>query len=439
MARRVVIVDPAFSERLRELRVDRGLAFRDFGVVSSSYVHDLESGRKRPTPEIAEALDKALNANGQLSAMVSVGSATVATTMAATDADDDEIEAIELGRRVAASDVGEDTIHRLESAVDDLATCYSVTPPAELLSRTRRYSTYAASLLAASTRKTLSEHRRLIVVSAWLSLLAATLHIDLKQRAAGEARLATAAALALQADHREIHAWTFETRAWAALTIGDYRGALTLSQTAQQLAPHGGSVEIQAAAQEGRAWARLGEVRETHGALDRVARLVGPLQRPDRPEHHYRYDPDKAVAYIATTLAWVGDAAAEPYAREVIRTLQGAEHAGGWPRRVAAAQIDLGLALIAAGKPDEAAASAQTAILSGRIVPSNQWRALEVVDAVERIGLPEASDLRGAYEVLRAGGIAAPTRSAAVTQTLSAGVSGPADTAADAERLPATG
>jgi hypothetical protein len=114
------------------------------------------------------------------------------------------------------------------------------------------------------------------------------------------------------------------------------------------------------------------------------------------------------VAYVATTLAWLGDPAAERYAREVIAKLKAAEDAGGWPRRVAAAQIDLGLALVAAGKPDEAAATAQTAILSGRIVPSNHWRALEVVAAIEEQGLPEAGDLREAYETLRRDGIASP-------------------------------
>src|SRR3954471_20850140 len=43
---------------------------------------------------------------------------------------------------------------------------------------------------------------------------------------------------------------------------------------------------------------------ETHARLDRVAALAGNLPTPDRPEHHYRYDPAKADAYTATTLAW---------------------------------------------------------------------------------------------------------------------------------------
>ena len=66
---------------------------------------------------------------------------------------------------------------------------------------------------------------------------------------------------------------------------------------------------------------------------------------------------------------------------------------GARPRRVASARLDLGLALIAGGKPDEAAAEAQAAITSGRIVPSNWWRAAEVVTGVQQSGTLEGRDL----------------------------------------------
>jgi hypothetical protein len=118
---------------------------------------------------------------------------------------------------------------------------------------------------------------------------------------------------------------------------------------------------------------------------------------PDRPEHHYRYDPAKALSYTATTLAWAGDPAAEDYARATVADLRGANR----PRRTASARLDLGLALVAAGKPDEASAAAQAAITSGRVVASNWWRASEVVSRVEATGISEALDLRDAYEAYR--------------------------------------
>ncbi|MGH3911131.1 MAG: XRE family transcriptional regulator, partial [Pseudonocardiaceae bacterium] len=213
--------------------------------------------------------------------------------------------------------------------------------------------------------------------------------------------LNTATSLAQQTGHDEIHAWRYETEAWQVLTDGDYRRAVELSRTAQQIAPRGSSAAIQATAQEGRAWARLGEARDTYDAINRVHKLAAPLPRADRPEHHYRYDPTKAVAYTATTLAWVGDTAAESYAREIIIRLHRNGNSARWPRRVAAANIDLALAPLTTDRPDEAAASALAALLSGMVVPSNHWRALEVVRAIETRGLPEARDLRDAYEHMR--------------------------------------
>lgn len=312
---------------------------------------------------------------------------------------DDELAALELTRRVAASDVGHETLTHLESIFDDLAMAYPAASPLELLPRIRRQLAYVMSLMDA--RKTLAEHRRLLIVGGWLSLLAATVHIDLKQQSAASARLRTAASLAQHAEFDEIRAWCYETEAWRVLTDGDYVRAVELSKSAQSLAPAGSSVAIQATAQEGRAWARLGRARETYSAIDRVTKLVSPLTKPERVEHHYRYDPDKSVAYTATTLAWVGDPAGESYAREVISRLKPSSDVLKWPRRVASANLDLALTLIASDRLDESSHAAQQAILSGRIVPSNYWRAAEVVSAVESRQISEAKELREAYEEMR--------------------------------------
>ncbi|MGH3832939.1 MAG: helix-turn-helix transcriptional regulator [Pseudonocardiaceae bacterium] len=310
-------------------------------------------------------------------------------------------EALELARRVAASDVSTETLSRLEDIIDELAIKYSKTPPQELLGPVRRHVSYVMRLLDA--RKTLDEHRRLLVVGGWLSLIAATLYIDLEQRAEANGWLATTASLAQQTGQSEMYAWRYETEAWQVLTDGDYHRAVELSQKAQWLAPRGSSVAIQATAQEGRAWARLGEAKETYDALNRVERFVSRMARPETPEHHYRYDPDKAEAYVATTLAWLGDVASEHHARHVVAALTHEAEAGRWPRRLASASIDLALALLLADRLDEACAVAQESMLSGRLVASSYWRALEVVRKVEVRDPAEASDLREAYEIMRRG------------------------------------
>ncbi|WP_131736089.1 transcriptional regulator [Actinomadura roseirufa] len=308
---------------------------------------------------------------------------------------DDELEALELARRVGVSDVGGGVVVGLEMAVDDLASAYPRSAPGELLARTRRHLGYVQRLL--DMRMTLDERRRLVVVGAWMSLLAATCDVDLGRPAVAAARLRTAALLAEHAGHPEIIAWTLETRAWQALVGGDHRRAVALARGAQEVAPRNGSAFIQATAQEGRAWARLGAVRETRNALSRVERLVAPLPMPDRPEHHFRYDPAKSDAYTATTLAWTGDPAAERHARGVLARL---EESPARPRRAATARLDLALALLAAERADEAAHTVREAMASGRLVSSNRWRAAEIIRAVQARGLPEADDLREVYRSL---------------------------------------
>jgi DNA-binding XRE family transcriptional regulator len=367
--------------------------------VDRSTVGRWEAGETDPQPWVRRKLAKHLGVTAQeLDALL----AEDLPSPPPEPPDDSETEALELARRAAASDVGEATLTQLEQLVDDLASSYATTQPAALLTRTRQHLRYVGQLL--DSRKTLGEHARLLAAGGWLSLLSATLHVDLEQQGAAVARLRTADSLARESGHDEIRAWTLETEAWRVLTLGDYAQAASLSQGAQQLAPAGSSALIQATAQEGRAWARLGDTRATTQAVSRVNRMASPLATPDRPEHHYRYDPAKATSYTATTLSWAGDPGAVDYAREVIDRLSPGDSRGGRPRRLATARLDLALALIRRGDVEEATQSALAAVLSGRVVPSNWWRVGEVVRAAEALGTRTALPLREAYKDLRTAG-----------------------------------
>ena len=396
----------AFAAELRRLRACAGLSLAELARaahVNRGYVGHVEHGQRWPSRSVAATLDDAVGARGALLAAWEAADTQPALPSVGTPGEAAELEAVELARRVTASDLGGQTLARLEAAVDDIATAYPATAPADLLGPVRGHLDYLRRLVDA--RATLDQRRRLLVVGGWLSLLTATLYIDLERHRPARGWLTTVAELAQQTGHQEIHAWRYETEAWAALTVGDYRRAVELSQAAQRIAPRGSSAQIQATAQEGRVWARLGQRRDTYDAIDRVQALAGSLPPPNRPEHHYRYDPTKALAYTATTLAWAGDVAAEGYARESIARLQGGNgDVSRWPRRVASSHLDLALALLITDRLDEAAACALAAIQSGKVVPSNHWRALEVVRTVEARQLPESADLREAYEQMRRGG-----------------------------------
>lgn len=365
--------------RLRVAREAAGLSLSALSArthYSKALLGMRETGRRQIGPAHVRAYEEALGRGSVMS-----------------DESADDEQAAEWLRRVAASDVGGDTLDRLELAIDDLAAAYPTPPPGQLLAQVRQHLGYAARLT--DGKKTLAEHRRLLVVVGWLSLLASTCHIDLGDRSAAAVRGHLAWEVAAEVEHAEIAAWCLETRAWQQLTAGDFAAAAELSRAAQAVAPADSSAFIQATAQEGRALARLGDSKGTYGALRRVARLVSGLHVPDRPEHHFRYDPAKSDAYVATTLAWLGDPAAESYARHVLADLAGA--ASARPRRIASANLDLGLALVAAGKPDEAAHVALTAVTSGRLVPSNYWRVAEVVAGIEDRDGADAATVREAF------------------------------------------
>ena len=389
-----------FGTELARLMAARGVGVRELARMmpcNPGHISNLRSGKARPSPELAEALDERLGAGGSLCALVPAHERRRPQSTASWDdgAAADEIAALELGRLAEATEVGTGTVERLELAVDELAIAYPSTPSAELYGRVRGYLGYVSRLLDA--RMTLAEHRRLLVVGGWMSLLAATTLIDLHRDHAATAHLRTAAQLAREADHAEITAWCLETQAWQMLTAGDYQRAADISQAAQRIAPKTGSAFIQATAQEGRAWARLGAADETRAALSRVEALVSPLPMPERPEHHYRYDPPKAQVYVATTLSWLGDKAAEMLARQVLATIE-APGERPRPRRAALARLDLALALTAADKHDEAAGITLEAIRSGRLAPVDGRRAREIVLAVSGRGVPEAAELAEAYQ-----------------------------------------
>jgi len=384
-----------FAEVVRRFMDERCMSVRATARAAGYSDHTLLSkvlnGHKAPTHYLAGRLDEVLCAGGEIKAAVldqPMGARKPAAALGAV-----EIEAIELGRRALASDVGDGTCERIEVAVDDLAMAYSATPPAELLPQVRTHLGYVDGLLR--KRATLGQRRRLLVSCGWLSLLAATVLADLRENLAAVAYARTAEDLATEAGHTEITAWSLETRAWIALTSGSYRQALTLSKSAQQAAPRDSSAYIQSTAQEGRAWARLGDTACTREALTRVEALAAPLPVPDQPEHHYKYDPAKAEAYVVTTLAWVGDPAAEEYARHVLTRFE--SPAAPRFRRATAARLDLALALGRRGKLDEAAGIALQAVTSGYLVPSNYWRAREVITIVGSSDVPEGRELADAY------------------------------------------
>ena len=276
-----------FGTELARLMTARGVGMRELaGIVpcNPGHISNLRAGKARPSPELAAALDERLQADGTLAALAP---APAPRRHAAVGRDDtgaaDEIAALDFARRAQVTEAGTGTVEQLELAVDELATAYPGTPPGELLGRVRAYLGYVGTLL--DGRVTLAEHRRLLVVGGWLSLLAATTLIDLHRDHAAAAHLRTAAQLARETGHAEITAWCLETQAWQVLTQGDYRRGRDLPgrpahrpEVRQRVHPGHGAGRARLGAHRGRPrdTCRIGP----RGGAGVAAAAAGPARAP---------------------------------------------------------------------------------------------------------------------------------------------------------------
>ncbi|MGH8884559.1 MAG: hypothetical protein ACRDYX_05170 [Egibacteraceae bacterium] len=314
------------------------------------------------------------------------------------DVTNDELEALELVRRVEASDVSGSTLERLALAVNNLCCRYASTPPTMLLSSVRQYRRYITHLLDA--RATIVQKRQLLVTGGWLSLIAAVVYEDLGQRRAAAASRETAYQLGRHTEYNELMAWSFEIQAWQALLDGQHFDAIESCQAGQELVRSDSSAAAQLTAQEARAWGRLKRKPETYATLKRAQTVVARLPMPQQPDHHFVFDPRKLTSYTATTLTWLRDAKhAEEYCRVVIHDYD-EDHK---PRRLATARIDLAIVVTQQDRPEEACHLGHLALSSGRLVPSNIWRVTELDHAlVHRYGdLPDVQAFHEHYVEVR--------------------------------------
>ena len=108
------------------------------------------------------------------------------------------------------------------------------------------------------------------------------------------------------------------------------------ARTGIEAAP-GHSVAIQLAAQEAKAWARIGDRRATEVALDRGRKLLEAMPHPDNLDHHFVVDPTKFDFYSMDCYRHLAeDRLAETLANEVIHAstdFDGTERAPMRPSR----------------------------------------------------------------------------------------------------------
>jgi hypothetical protein len=258
------------------------------------------------------------------------------------------MDTLELVGRLQRSDLDDATLDGLRITADRLCSQYPFMPSDQLLIEGRAWLRRVTKMQG--QRTTLRQHRELLVQAGWIALLLGCVEYDTGDRHTAETTRQAALSLGAEADHGDIQAWAHEMRAWMALTSGDYHGVIAAAQSGTIVAPHSG-VSVQLAAQEAKAWARIGDRRQTEVALDRGRRLLDALPYPENLDHHFVVDPTKFDFYAMDCYRHLGeDLIADNLADEVIRAstdFDGTERA---PMRVAEAHVTQ--AVIAARQGD---------------------------------------------------------------------------------------
>ncbi len=194
------------------------------------------------------------------------------------------METFEIVSRLNRSDVDNATLDALRITTDRLCSEYPFMPSEQLLIEGRQWLRRVVDLHSKSL--TLAQHREVLALSGWLALLVGCVEYDSGARHAAESTRQAALSLATESDHAEVAGWAHEMRAWFALTTGDYRGVIAAAQAGAERAPHH-SVAVQLAAQEAKAWARLGDRRQVEVALDRGRRLLEGMPHPENLDNHF--------------------------------------------------------------------------------------------------------------------------------------------------------
>jgi tetratricopeptide (TPR) repeat protein len=218
---------------------------------------------------------------------------------------------------------------------------------------------------------TLKQHQEMLSLTGTVALLLGCVEYDIGLRREAEITRRAAQSLGEEAGNAEVIGWAHEMRAWYSLTQGAYSAAISAGQQGEAAASHH-DVAVQLAAQQAKAWARIGDRRQVEVALDRGRNLLEVLPRPDDPDHHFVVDPDKFDFYAMDCYRIIGeDRLAEMYAHEVIRTSSNPDGTLHKPMRVAEAKVTLGVVAARTGDVERAVSLGEEALEGDRhSVPS---------------------------------------------------------------------
>jgi hypothetical protein len=199
-----------FALLLDRLIVARGIGVHELAAqvpCSAGHISNLRNGKKQASPTIGDRLDLLLHAGGELSRLARRASAVSEQPDGRAFLDELSSQAIELGRWVETSNVGEGTIEQLDDAIERVAREYLRTPPEPLISRAANIARQVSGLLR--ERQRLWHTHDLCMIGAKTYAFLSWVAGDLGQLAAAAAHGRAALILADECGHPGVRALAF--------------------------------------------------------------------------------------------------------------------------------------------------------------------------------------------------------------------------------------
>lgn len=290
-----------FGQALRRLRGSRSV--RDVAALAScskSYVSDLQNGKATPTPEMAAALDRALDAGGELVALASVRPGVSALEQAA---------ALQQGlhEALAAGPMTDATLEEWAYTIARHGRATRYRPEAELLPEL--VADFSDLRLLLTHRHPAPVRRVLTVAAAQMSGLMALTLLKLGDPSS-RSWWRTGRAAAAAAEDRATLSWIYAQESYQLYYGGDMDGAIELAARAQQLAGGLPCVgDALAAPLEARAHAVLQRGEAAAGALQRAEIALERLDPTERIASAFGYSDSQLRFHSGNTWTHLADTA----------------------------------------------------------------------------------------------------------------------------------
>lgn len=312
------------------------------------------------------------------------------------DVQDPLLQAVDRVRRLEGAP-GPETLDCLEELVSDLGMACARLPSRPLHTRAEHLLGYVEhQLVDGFTGDHLRQGRRL---AGWLSGLQAHLELEMGDLLASRASCHAALAYGRRAGDSRLIAWASDRRSKVAFYAGDVRHALHLAEEGEAVAPRSTGVRVGLLGAVARARARLGDRAGALAKLPAIEREYEALPDSEIGGGLFRICEMYPPAGVSQATVWLDELAnlTCSSAHAVVDFLQHAASASRRPTRLAMAKVDLAVAGLQQGRPDEACHFAGQALGTERMASSVLMRVEELVSALHH-RWPDVAEVRDLEE-----------------------------------------